>query len=335
MENLRARRCRGGRRFARRLSFTSASPSDGGSSRTCVRSPVAAACPFRCSLPPTHVGAAWSRRADNLLVHAHWIPSGIAALATRKPFVLQVWAQTSSWRGALRWLIPGRLVVRRARLVISRIRVPRRASGSPARGSWRCARASRTASRIPRAEVGEPADPPHVLFVGRLSEEKGILGFLEATDGLAARDRRRRPAPRPRPGVRTASSRTTCWAPTTSEPQSSAFPSRREGYGVVAREAMAYGRPVVATAVGGLRDAVEDGVTGLLVAPAGPRRPASGDRASARRPRIEARARDGRTRPGSSGAFLGRRDRRDPCCLSGGTRLVAAVRPSTILPCPS
>ena len=31
---------------------------------------------------------------------------------------------------------------------------------------------------------------------------------------------------------------------------------------------MAYGRPVVATAVGGLVDAVEDGVTGVLV-PAG------------------------------------------------------------------
>jgi D-inositol-3-phosphate glycosyltransferase len=47
-------------------------------------------------------------------------------------------------------------------------------------------------------------------------------------------------------------------------------PSRREGYGMVAREAMARARPVVATAVGGLADAVEDGLTGLLVPPADP-----------------------------------------------------------------
>jgi glycosyltransferase involved in cell wall biosynthesis len=49
-----------------------------------------------------------------------------------------------------------------------------------------------------------------------------------------------------------------------------ACPSHREGYGVVAREAMAYGRPVVASAVGGLTDAVEVGVTGLLVPPRDP-----------------------------------------------------------------
>jgi glycosyltransferase involved in cell wall biosynthesis len=33
---------------------------------------------------------------------------------------------------------------------------------------------------------------------------------------------------------------------------------------------MAYGRPVVATAVGGLLDAVDDGVTGVLVPPRDP-----------------------------------------------------------------
>ncbi len=49
-----------------------------------------------------------------------------------------------------------------------------------------------------------------------------------------------------------------------------AMPSRQEGLGVAALEAMAAGRPVVASRVGGLREAVEPNVTGLLVPPDDP-----------------------------------------------------------------
>ena len=46
-----------------------------------------------------------------------------------------------------------------------------------------------------------------------------------------------------------------------------ACPSHREGFGYVALEAMAHGKPVVASAVGGLLDLVVDEETGILVPP--------------------------------------------------------------------
>ena len=118
--------------------------------------------------------------------------------------------------------------------------------------------------------VAEPDEPPHVLFVGRLSEEKGIAELVEATRGNAARRRRRRAAPRRGCPTRSASSPPGALGPYYERAAVVVCPSRREGYGVVAREAMAHGRPVVASAVGGLVDAVEDGVTGLLVPPRRP-----------------------------------------------------------------
>jgi glycosyltransferase involved in cell wall biosynthesis len=44
-------------------------------------------------------------------------------------------------------------------------------------------------------------------------------------------------------------------------------PSMGEGFGMVALEAMERGRPVIAAAIGGLGELVQDGVTGRLVAP--------------------------------------------------------------------
>ncbi|MEX2211324.1 MAG: glycosyltransferase family 4 protein [Gaiellaceae bacterium] len=191
-----------------------------------------------------------ARNAD--VVHAHWLPSGLVALATGKPMVFQPWGSDAA-------LFPGltRFVRRRARLVV-------------AASEFLAAGGRVVPQPVPVPEtVGEPDDPPHVLFVGRLSEEKGILEFLAATEGL----------PRVIVGDGPLRSRvpdTVGWIPRErlSEFYARAsvvcVPSRREGYGMVAREALAHGRPVVAAAVGGLVDAVRDGENGLLVPPRDP-----------------------------------------------------------------
>ncbi|MGH7207796.1 MAG: glycosyltransferase, partial [Nitrospiraceae bacterium] len=51
-----------------------------------------------------------------------------------------------------------------------------------------------------------------------------------------------------------------------------ALPSRTEGFPITILEAMAASRPIVATSVGGVPEAVRDGRTGILVPPGDPRR---------------------------------------------------------------
>jgi glycosyltransferase involved in cell wall biosynthesis len=204
----------------------------------------------------SHAARRVARGAD--LIHAHWLPSALPALKTRKPYVVQVWGtdvelmRRAPW--AFGWLL------RRARVVLCPSQELAGVISSVAE-AWVVS----PGISIPES-VGLAEDPPHVLFAGRLSEEKGFLDFLHATRGLPRAivgDGPLRPhAPDalgfvPRSELGAYYERAAVVV----------CPSHREGYGVVAREAMAYGRPVVATNVGGLAEAVQDGVTGLVVPP--------------------------------------------------------------------
>jgi glycosyltransferase involved in cell wall biosynthesis len=220
--------------------------------------------PWRAPLVPgfmaSYARAARRAAVDADLVHAHWLPSGAAALATRKPFVVQLHGTDVALARRARPL--ARSVLRRAQAVVC----PSSAlAGEATRLGARQVEVVPHGVDLP-AEVGEEADPPEVLFAGRLSREKGILELVEAAEGLnlvvagdgPLRDR----IPMASGFVPPAE-----LARLYSRAAIVACPSRREGFGVACLEAMAHGRPVVAAGVGGLLDLVVNGETGILVEP--------------------------------------------------------------------
>jgi glycosyltransferase involved in cell wall biosynthesis len=204
-----------------------------------------------------------ARRVDADLLHAHWLPAGWVAQRSGRPYVVHLHGTDVELARHLPWL--ARRVLRGARLVIAvsnDLAERARALGAVN------VRVIPNGVEMP-AHVGAEAEPAEVLYAGRLSPEKGVLELLDAAQGLnlvVAGDgplRDRVPFAR---GFVQHDELQQLYA----RAAVVACPSRREGFGVTCLEAMAHGRPVVATRVGGLLDLVVDGETGIVVPPRDP-----------------------------------------------------------------
>lgn len=132
------------------------------------------------------------------------------------------------------------------------------------------------------AEAPEPSaeGPLNLLFVGRLTAIKGLRVLFEALDLLADRDvtltlvgdgedrafAERKAARLGNITLLGFQSQSEV-AAALAKADALVLPSFAEGVPVVLMEAMASGRPVIATRVGGVAELVEDGVSGFLVPP--------------------------------------------------------------------
>jgi len=243
---------------------------------------------------------------DAAVIHGHWwFPCGLVAVAAgavagrRAGSVVHVHGSDAAvtTNAVHRWL--GRRVLRRAGAVVTvseNLRdwaaslLPRPADLHPPRSAEAARRRSGPLLQVVSMPVGSdrlgaptpaPADGP-VVGVGRLMAEKGFDVLIEAVALMPAQERPELAIVGDGPdrallealALRRGVSATFAGAMAPSEigewyrrARLVCVPSRREGFGMVVAEALAAGRPIVASAVGAAPAFIIDGTNGRLVPP--------------------------------------------------------------------
>lgn len=204
-----------------------------------------------------------ARGAD--LVHANWLAGAAVARFAGKPFVVTLHGSGTAGR------FSDLALAERSPTFVRRLLRPARAviAVSPVLAEAMRGIGVASVHEIPYGveipeQAGTEDDPPTVLFAGRLSPEKRIDVVAAATDGL------------PRIVAGDGPLRDLLPDALGFVPQNELFrlmeraavlilTSEREGLPNVVLEAMARGKTVVSTPVGGIPAVIEDGKTGLLV----------------------------------------------------------------------
>ena len=230
-----------------------------------------------------------ARRLRPDVLHAHWwLPAGLCGLLasrlTGAPLVITLHGTDVHLLQSPLVRLVARGVLRRAALIavvsddLQRLVVER--LGLPVEQV--------VVLRMPVSRVVDPVPAPvggpiRLIAAGRLATEKGFDVLLDAfglalADGMDVRldligsgperERLSRDAEQYGDRVRMfpAQPRDALWE-RMDQAQLLVVPSRREGLGLIALEAIARGRPVLASRTGGLPEVVVDGVDGLLVEP--------------------------------------------------------------------
>jgi glycosyltransferase involved in cell wall biosynthesis len=242
--------------------------------------------PFLLAYLRAAIAATKRLRPD--VVHAHWwFPGGvigaIASLLTRTPLVITLHGSDVhiAERPGLRKL--ARLTLRRAAVIGVVSEALRREAIDLLNVDPAKIVLLRMPVKMPAPVAVTPAlDPPplRLVCVGRLAREKGfgvLFDALPLVDGPVeldvfgdgpARAELEAAARNVDATVRFHGARPRAeLAETLAHAHALVVPSLREGLGMVALEALAVGRPVIASGTGGLVETVVDGDDGILVPP--------------------------------------------------------------------